>query len=156
MRIQLSRMCLSHAWARTLRASQPGLHQQSLRPFGFSLRVMAVLGAALTALRDLQANHASFVPHYMHRRCMDTPERCAASCINHGRYCAFDSILDEHAAAFEPRQVLDAGVCGAQSAGQTNAAHWQLCCHTCSSVSCMVEGTACTARHPLQYSHALS
>ena len=52
----------------------------------------------------LQANHTSFVPHYMHRHCTESQERCAASCINHGRYCAFDSIADAYSERFQPRQ----------------------------------------------------
>ena len=44
----------------------------------------------------------------MHRKCaanlLDTPH-CQESCINHGRYCAFDSITDEFKAHFQPRQV---------------------------------------------------
>ena len=55
-----------------------------------------------------QDNFTSFVLHFMHRRCMESPERCAASCINNGRYCAFDSIVDAFAGSFQPRQACPA------------------------------------------------
>ena len=59
----------------------------------------------------LQANLTSFIPHFMHRRCMDGPELCAKTCIHGGRYCAFDSIQDSYAGSFDPRQVT---LCPAQ------------------------------------------
>ena len=64
----------------------------------------------------LQDNFTSFVPHFMHRRCMESPERCAASCINNGRYCAFDSIVDAFAGTFQPRQARNLALAADSSA----------------------------------------
>ena len=36
---------------------------------------------------------------------------CDEECINHGRYCAFDSIIDAYKDRFKPRQVSSLQCC---------------------------------------------
>ena len=61
---------------------------------------------ALMNVRPMQHGFTSFEPHFMHRKCDFPSQRsCDDECINHGRYCAFDSISDQFKPRYQPKQV---------------------------------------------------
>lgn len=56
----------------------------------------------------VQRGYTQFVPHYMVQRCLEDSrsQACADDCINHGRYCAMDSIPTDLQGRYKGRQVL--------------------------------------------------
>ncbi|KAL3145489.1 hypothetical protein ABBQ32_003313 [Trebouxia sp. C0010 RCD-2024] len=64
---------------------------------------------AETAISLDQRGYTQFTPHYMIQRCLEhgRSQTCADNCINHGRYCAMDSIPTELQGRYKGRQVIE-------------------------------------------------
>ena len=120
----------------------------------------------------MQHGYTSFAPHFMHHKCpaaAASTEECRANCINEGRYCAFDSISDELAASFQPRQVpallVERLVAWTAATGHGDALGellpsllsptWLLPCKACSQgAACTFGAEPVTAIHRLHGSHS--
>lgn len=64
---------------------------------------------AETAISLEKRGYTKFTPHYMVQRCLEArgSQTCEDNCINHGRYCAMDSIPTELQSRYKGRQVVE-------------------------------------------------
>ena len=55
----------------------------------------------------VQEGYTQFTPHFMVQRCLDSSnsQTCQDNCINHGRYCAMDSIPETLQSRYKGHQV---------------------------------------------------